>query len=165
MTTIERIAVQSAHEPRPRRRALIAAVAAVALAVGVGVGVLVGRRGGDEPGSDVSDRVMLAWRTADPDDVRAAYATDAVFVFDGEELAVGVDDVTAMIDSAVNELGNTYEVIGPVSATTADDGDLYVSFLVEVTGPGHPNGSPIVGFYRVHDGLVVRHAVIDAEHI
>ena len=59
---------------------------------------------------------------------------------------------------------NTYRTVGPVSSYEAADGDLYVTVLVVVTGPAHPRGVPVVGFYRVHDGKVIRHVVMDAEH-
>jgi hypothetical protein len=41
---------------------------------------------------------------------------------------------------------------------------MYVASLVEVKGTGHPAGVPLVGFYRVHDGKIIRHIFMDAEH-
>lgn len=61
-------------------------------------------------------------------------------------------------------IGNTYRQVGSVVEYLAADGDLYVATLVEVVGPGHPDGVPVVGFYRVKDGHVIRHVFMDAEH-
>lgn len=49
-----------------------------------------------------------------------------------------------------------------VSTYPSTDGGMYVASLVEVSGPGHDRGDPIVGFYRVHDGMVIRHIFIYA---
>lgn len=165
MTTIERI--ETPVEPVPRRGlpwVIVSVATVVALVIGFGVGFLVGDRSTSDPARDTADRVMLAWQTADPDDIADVYAPDAVFVFDGEQLAVGLDEVTDLVAVAVNDLGNTYELIGPVSSVTRSTGVVYISFLVEVTGSGHPFGAPIIGFYRVQNGLVTRHVVMDAEH-
>jgi hypothetical protein len=54
--------------------------------------------------------------------------------------------------------------VGPVIDYQVPEGDLFVATLVEVVGPGHPSGDPIVGFYRVHDGKVTRHVFTDVEH-
>lgn len=59
---------------------------------------------------------------------------------------------------------NTYRTVGPVSSYEAADGDLYVTVLVVAIGRPHPRGVPVVGFYRVHDGKVIRHVFMDAEH-
>jgi len=45
----------------------------------------------------------------------------------------------------------------------AFDGDLNVATLLEVVGRRHPGGVPVIGFYRVHDGKVIRHVFMDAE--
>ncbi len=68
---------------------------------------------------------------------------------------------TDPVDSCI---GNTYRQVGSVVEYLAADGDLYVATLVEVVGPGHPDGVPVVGFYRVKDGQVIRHVFMDAEH-
>ena len=60
--------------------------------------------------------------------------------------------------------GNTYRQVGPVSSYEAADGDLYVASTVEVSGLAHPDGSPLIGFYRVHNGKVIRQIFLDAEH-
>lgn len=56
-------------------------------------------------------------------------------------------------------IGNTYTQVGPV----AEDGDMYIGTLVDVVGGAHPNGDPLVGFYRVRNGEVIRHVFMGAE--
>jgi hypothetical protein len=84
-------------------------------------------------------------------------------VLDDETLAENREEITSVITGAIS-FSNTYQQIGPVTEYVATDGDLYVATLVEVVGGGHPDGDPIVGFYRVKDGKVIRHVFIDAEH-
>jgi len=37
-----------------------------------------------------------------------------------------------------------------------------VTTTVEVVGTDHPKGDPVIGFYRVRDGRVIRHVFMDA---
>ena len=64
----------------------------------------------------------------------------------------------------VCHVGNTYRQHGAVIEYKDQEGDLYVGTIVEVKGLGHPTGVPIVGFYRVRGGKVIRHVFMDAEH-
>jgi hypothetical protein len=82
---------------------------------------------------------------------------------DGEVLTRDRDEITDAIRGAI-AYGNTYEQVGPVASYEAADGDVYVAWLVEVVGPGHPEGVPVIGFFRVHEGMVIRHVSMDAEH-
>jgi ketosteroid isomerase-like protein len=154
------VAPLDVQAPRRRSWMLVAVVGVMAFVVGAGVALALGQSTDDDPGSDISDAAMVAWATADPEDIAAIYAEDAVFIFDGEPLAAGLGEITDMI----GDVENTYETVGSVSSCEAADGDLYVSALVEVVGPGHPLGDPVVVLYRVHDGKVIRHVVMDAEH-
>ena len=116
-----------------------------------------------EAGS-VSEMVMEAWATGEQADIEAIYAVDVRMVLDDETVAENRDEITSVITGAIS-IGNTYRQVGPVTEyVAADDGDLYVATLVEVVGAGHPDGDPIVGFFRVRDGKVIRHVFIDAEH-
>lgn len=161
-TTISQPDLAPLDAPVAKRRPwpLMVITAVIALAVGAGAALVLSGDSDTDPGTDLSDAVMVAWATADPDDIDAIYADDAVFIVDGEPLATGIDEITDMI----GDVENTYETIGPVSSYEAADGDLYVSVLVEVVGPAHPLGVPAVGFYRVHEGEVIRHVVMDAQH-
>lgn len=122
-----------------------------------------------DPGQEFSDAVMKAWQTGDVADIEAAYDPEVTMVLTypgagpSEVLAESRDELTGVIDGAIG-FGNTYRQIGPVSSYTASDGDVYVSALVEVVGPGHVQGVPVVGFYRIHDDKVIRHVFMDAEH-
>ena len=126
-------------------------------------GLLSAGCGGDESqAASVSEMVMEAWATAEQADIDAVYAEDVQMVLEGETIAENRQEITSVITGA-RSFGNTYRQIGPVSEyVAADDGDLYVATLVEVVGTGHPDGDPIVGFYRVRDGKVIRHVFIEA---
>lgn len=117
----------------------------------------------EDAGASVSESVMTAWASGDQADIDAIYAEDVVMALDGETLAENRDEISSVIASAIGG-GNTYEQVGPVAVYVAGDGDMYVGTLVEVVGPGHPIGVPVVGFYRVRDGKVIRHIFMDAEH-
>jgi ketosteroid isomerase-like protein len=163
MTTQLEVPTTQPSPPR-RHRGLLVVLVVMAFAATAAIAFAWGRQtapdAAADPGAAISEAVMTAWATGDPADIAAIYADDAVFVVDGDPLAEGIDQITEMIGGTEN----TYEQIGPVSSLESD-GDRYVSFLVEVVGPGHPTGDPVVGFYRVRDGMVIRHVVIDAEHV
>lgn len=111
----------------------------------------------------VSAMVMEAWATGEQADIDAIYAEDVRMVLDDETVAENRDEISSVITGAI-AFGNTYRQVGPVTEYVVTDGDQYVATLVEVVGAGHPDGDPIVGFYRVRDGKVIRHVFIDAEH-
>ena len=113
----------------------------------------------------VIDAIMKPWATGDTTDVEAIYDPDVRMVLDGDVVATGREELTSIIVDAVDGgNGNTYTPVGPCSGYLATDGDTYVSGIVNVGGSGHPTGVPVVGFYRVRDGLVIRHVAMDAEH-
>jgi hypothetical protein len=118
------------------------------------------------PGQELSDQVLKAWATGDAASIAATYdpAVKVLLIYDNTvDGGVGTKELTGAIQGAIG-IGNTYKQIGPVSTYEAEDGDLYVGTTVEVKGPGHPVGDPLVGFYRVHDGKVIRQIFLDAEH-
>ncbi len=117
----------------------------------------------EELGASTAEMLMVAWATGDQADIDAVYAEDVRMVFDDETLAENREEITGVITGAIG-FGNTYEQIGPVSVYEAEDGDLYFASLAEVVGAGHAVGDPVVGFYRVRDGEVIRHVLMDAEH-
>jgi hypothetical protein len=162
---------------RQVKRWVIVGGVVVALVAAIGVGIVIGRGTSGEPelapveqtggfdsspGQEVSDRVMRSWTSGDPRDIEAAYDPAVTMVIDGDQLAADRAEIGDVMAGAI-DLGNTYEQIGPVTSYTASDGDLYVATLVEVVGPGHPEGAPIIGFYRVHEGKVIAHVFIVAE--
>lgn len=106
---------------------------------------------------------MEAWATGDQAVIDVIYAEDVQMVLDGETIAENREEITSVISVAIG-IGNTYRQVGSVVEYLASDGDLYVTTLVEVVGTAHPNGVPVVGFYRVRDGQVIRHVFMDAEH-
>jgi hypothetical protein len=117
----------------------------------------------DEAGASISEMVMTAWATGDQADIEAVYAENVRMVIDDQTLAENREEIASVIIGA-SGMGNTYEQVGPVAVYEAEDGDLYVATLVEVAGIAHPVGDPVVGFYRIRDGKVIRHVFIDAEH-
>ncbi len=134
----------------------------------VGLGLMFGLSAcgdDDDPiageGASISALVMQAWETGNQADIDAVYAPDVRMILDQETVADGREELSSLISRVVGT--NTYEQIGPVTAYTANDGDLYIATLVEVVGPDHPQGDPLVGFYRVRDGQVIRHVFIEAE--
>ena len=119
------------------------------------------------PGQDAADRVLNAYATGDPAAIAAAYdpAVKVVLIYDGTEhvIARNINEQTGVIKNAI-ATGDTLKQIGPVSTYEAANGDLYVAHTIELTSPNHPQGIPIIGFYRVHNGKVIRQIGIDAEH-
>jgi ketosteroid isomerase-like protein len=146
-----------------RRRWLVPVVVAVIVALIVGVAVAASLLTGDGGGRAVSDQVLEAWATGDQATIDAIFAEDVRAVIDGQMVAESREQLSAEIKGAV-ACGNTYQRVGPVSEYFATDGDLYVSYLLEVATTGHPEGVPVVGFLRVRDGEVIRHVFMDAEH-
>jgi hypothetical protein len=140
---------------------------AVLLAGVAGYAIAGGFSSDSSTGQGVSDRVMDAWATGDTTAIEAAYApgVQLVLIYDEleEVIASNRSEISAAIRGAIG-MGNTYTQIGPVATYVGPDGDLYVSSLVEVKGAGHPDGSPLIGFYRVRDGRVTRQIFLDAEH-
>lgn len=158
------------HVRRPHINSWLVAVTglvAILLAGIAGYAIAGGFTSEASRGQEVSDRVMKAWATGDAGAIAATYdpAVKVVLVYDNTEdvIARNAKDLTTTIQGAIG-FGNTYTQIGPVSTYEAEDGDLYVASTVEVRGPGHPNGAPLVGFYRIHHGKVIRHIFLDAEH-
>lgn len=133
---------------------LLMVVAVLAAAV---IGFWIGGGFAAEPGADVAARVIEAWTTADDEMIEEVYASEVVMSIDGETLAADRDALASTIRSAVDGLGNTYAHVGPVSSYETASGELLVAGIVEVTGPGHPDGDPLVGYYRVRDDQVIRH--------
>ena len=115
-----------------------------------------------EEGATISALVMKAWETGDQADIDAVYAEDVHMILDQETVAENREEISSVI-SQVMGFGNSYAQVGPVTTYTGIDGDLYIGTLVEVRGAGHPRGAPLVGFYRVEDGQVIRHVFIEAE--
>ena len=114
-------------------------------------------------GDAISEQVMEAWATNDAAAVEALYDPEVIMVIDADVVAADRDEIRSVIAGA-RGIGNTYRQHGPVIEYQDENGDLYVGTIVEVKGPGHPTGVPIVGFYRVRDGKVIRHVFMDAEH-
>jgi hypothetical protein len=117
----------------------------------------------EETGAAVADSVMAAWASGDQADIDDIYAEDVVMALDGMTVAESGEEITSVITTAIG-IGNTYRQVGPVAVYVAEDGDMYVSSLVEVVGVAHQVGDPVVGFYRVRDGQVIRHIFMDAEN-
>jgi hypothetical protein len=156
------------HRPHLRLSVVVAAAAALCVAGVIGYAIAGGFSGNSTPGGDVSSNVMTVWRTGDTAAINALYVPSVKFVLEypgraATEVETTRKQLTDTIKNAI-AIGNTYTQIGPVSTYTTADGDTYVASLVEVKGPGHPSGVPVVGFYRVHDGKIVRHIFMDAEH-
>lgn len=107
--------------------------------------------------------VMKAWASGDAADIEAVYASDVRMILDTQTLASDRDEITGVITEAIG-IGNTYEQVGPVAEYVASGGDTYIATVVKVTGIAHQTGVPVVGFYRVRDGKVIRHVFMDAEH-
>ncbi len=120
------------------------------------------RLDGQVRGESIAEMVMNAWAGGDQADIRAVYAEDVRMVVDADTLASNRQELTELIRGVI-DFGNTYRQVGPVAEYLASGGDTFIATLVEVVGPGHPTGVPIVGFYRVRDGEVIRHVFIDAD--
>lgn len=116
----------------------------------------------DKAGASVAESVMAAFASGDQADIDAIYAEDVVMVLDDETLAENRTELSSLIATAIG-IGNTYTQVGPVSVYVAEDGDMYIGTLVDVVGGAHPNGDPLVGFYRVRNGEVIRHVFMEAE--
>jgi len=112
-------------------------------------------------GQSISEKVMQAWATGDQAAIEAVYAPGVVLKVDDGTAAAGRDPIASVIRNAI-KYGNSYRQVGPVIEYRASDGDLYVTTTVEVVGPDHPKGDPVIGFYRVRDGQVIHHIFMDA---
>lgn len=167
----------TAHAPEAHaRRArphisswLVAAfgLAAIVLAGIAGYAIAGGFTTESTPGQDVANRVMNAYTTGDAAAIAATYdpAVKVILAFDNKEHVVATN--AKELADAVNgglAYGNTYKLIGPVSTYEAASGDLYVAHIMEVKGPDHPNGDPVIGFLRVHHGKVIQQVAFDAVH-
>ena len=147
-------------------RTLCVSIITVALLAGSAIGVAGQEDEDATPAMDgqvISDMVMEAWASGDDAAIEAVYDPAVVMIIDGDELAADRDEIAAVIKGAVR-FGNTYTQVGPVSEYQHTSGDTFVAMLLEVRGAGHPQGDPVVGFLRVHDGKVTRHVFMDAEH-
>ncbi len=118
------------------------------------------------PGQAVADKLNHVWATGDPAAIKATFAPNVHFLLQapGEHAEFTSRAQLAAVIHEVIPHGGTYTQVGPVASYTAPDGDMYVAALLEVKGPGHPYGMPAVGFYRVHEGKVIRYIFMDAEH-
>lgn len=162
-----------AHESRVHRLHLnpllvaLIAFAAILLAGIAGYAIAGGFTSEPSPGQKVADGVVNAYATGDPATIAATYdpAVKVVLIYDNAEhmVARNAKQLTGVIKGSI-AFGDTLKQIGPVSTYKANDGDLYVTSLTELTSPSHPDGIPIVGFYRVHNGKVIRQIGLDAEH-
>ena len=118
-------------------------------------------------GRDIADKVLKAYATGDAATIAATYdpAVKVVLIYEGAEhvIARNVTEQTGVIKDAI-ATGDTLKQIGPVSTYKAANGDLYVAHTIELTSPNHPDGIPVIGFYRVHNGKVIRQIGMDAEH-
>jgi hypothetical protein len=151
----------SPNQPRGRPTWLLASLAVVTLVIGGLGGWLI--RGSSNPSSpagqqlaeEITDKVMRAWTTGAAVDIDAVYASDATLVLDGEVLP---GSMATIVKGAI-DYGNTYEQIGPASyfVPATAEADTYVSAMIKVTGKDHPHGDPLVTFFRVQNGKVVRH--------
>jgi hypothetical protein len=141
-------------------RLLITTLVGLSLLVALAVGVA--SQDEESVGSDtgagqaISDRVMEVWATGDAADIDAIYDPDVTMMLDTDVLATDREEITDVIEGAIH-LGNTYRQVGPVIEYVDAIGDMYVGSIVEVNGVAHRKGDPVIGFYRVHDGKVIRH--------
>jgi hypothetical protein len=132
----------------------------LALLVGSAIGVAAQDQGSDGPdagpGQAISDKVMEVWATGDEAQIEAVYDPEVLMMLDKDVLATNRDEIRSTIAGAMG-IGNTYEQIGPVIEYQDEEGDLYVATIVEGKGTFHPTGDPVIGFYRVRGGKVIRH--------
>lgn len=160
-----------AHVHRPHLGYWLVAIVAVVLILAAGIAgyaIAGGFATEATQGQDVADSVMEAWATGDAASIAAAYApaVKVVLVYEGTEDVVASNrkELTDAIKGAIG-FGNSFEQIGPVAYyESTEDGDVYIAAMVEVKGLAHRAGDPLVGFYRVRDGKVIRHVFLDAEH-
>lgn len=142
-------------------------IAAVLLAGIGGYAIAGGFTSESSPGQEVADAVVNAYSTGDAATIAATYdpAVKVVLIYDKAEhvVARSAKELTGVIKDSI-AFGATLKQIGPVATYRAKDGDLYVAATSELTSPSHPDGIPIVGFYRVHNGKVIRQVGLDAEH-
>jgi hypothetical protein len=144
-------------------RTLCVSIITVALLAGSAIGVVGQEEGSDGPdpgpGQAISDKVMEVWATGDETAIDAIYDPDVIMMIDGEEYAGDRDEITSVIKGAIG-IGNGYRQVGPVIDFVDSGGDLYVGTIVEVVGIAHRKGDPVIGFYRVRDGKVIRHILL-----
>jgi ABC-type glycerol-3-phosphate transport system substrate-binding protein len=143
-------------------RVMLAGMVILALLGGPGGAVVAQQTDEETPAPPVdieavADMIMQAWAPEyDEAKVEAIYDPEVLMMLDTDVLAEDREQIKAVISGALG-FGNRYAQVGPVIPYEGDHGDFYLASIVEVTGAGHPTGDPLVGFYRIHDGKVVRH--------
>ena len=146
---------------------VVVGLMAVLLAAVAGYAIAGGFASGSSTGQSIADKVMNAYATGDAAAIAATYdpAVKVLLIYDGAEhvIASSAKEEAGVIKDSIAS-GVTLKQIGPVSTYEAPNGDLYVAHTIELTSPSHPQGIPIIGFYRVHNGKVTRQIGLDAEH-
>jgi hypothetical protein len=146
---------------------VVVGLVAVLLAGVAGYAIAGGFASDSSTGQDISDKVMNAYATGDAASIAAIYdpAVKVVLIYEGAEhvIAGNAKEEAGVIKDAIAS-GVTLKQIGPVSTYEAADGDLYVANITELKSPSHPDGIPVIGFYRVHNGKVIAQIGLDAEH-
>jgi hypothetical protein len=145
------------------RRHILVATGVVILALSGGFGaVTIGQSDPpEEPADDavqaISDMIAQAWTPEyDEAKVEAIYDPEVLMMIDMEVYAADREEIKSLIRSALGA-GNRYTQIGQEIDYVDEDGDLYLASIVEVTGVAHQTGDPVIGFWRVRDGKVIRH--------
>jgi hypothetical protein len=110
----------------------------------------------------IADLIMQAWAPDyDEAKIEAIYHPDVVMMLDANVIAADREELKNVARNALR-LGNTYTRVGPVIPYESADGDLYLASVIDVRGYAHQSGDPVIGFYRVRDGRVIRHIFMEA---
>lgn len=110
----------------------------------------------DDPDAvEMARRMMAAWNSGDNDAALDVYASDVRVYWFGSSEPEGLEDLISNVEGA-RSIGNRYEdVATPTVLTDETSGRVFTVNVVNVTGPGHSNGSLVIAVSELTNGKVI----------
>ena len=99
--------------------------------------------------------MMLAWNSGDNGTALDMYASDVRVYWWGASEPDGLEGLLLNLEGA-RSIGNRYEDVStPTVLTDGTSGRVFTVNVVNVTGPGHPNGSLVIAVSELREGKVI----------
>ena len=99
--------------------------------------------------------MMLAFNSEDNNAAIDVYSSDVRVYWFGSTEPDGFDDLLSNVEGG-RTIGNRYEdVATPTVLTDETSGRVFTINVVNVTGPGHSNGSLVIAVSELADGKVI----------
>jgi hypothetical protein len=113
----------------------------------------------------LAERMVQAWDDGDTAAAQEVLATDMRVHWFGDPAYEGLEEVLASIEGA-HSIGNSYESITtPTVVVETDSERTYAVSIVNVTGPGHPNGSLVITVSEIAEDQIVVWIVFFTENL